>query len=115
MCVRACVRACVRVCMRVCVYDLFWDNFLFVCLLELVPCGKFGQPYLGKVQQLQEQQYLYLPVYHYQCMLWPTSLSLRGNLAGDPAAKYAPYSNILGEFMSFSDMKPDLINSVTEL
>ena len=44
-----CVRACVHVCVCVCVYFI-------------VPCGKFGSPYLGKAQQPQEQRYPFLVV-----------------------------------------------------
>ena len=35
---------------------------VFVFYYFCVPCGKFELPYLGKVQQLQEQHYPFLPV-----------------------------------------------------
>ena len=34
-------------------------DFLF-CFYFIVPCGKFGSPYLGKAQQPQEQRYPFL-------------------------------------------------------
>ena len=43
--------------------DWIWRrNYFFI-----VPCGKFGSPYLGKAQQPQEQRYPFLSM----CVVFP--------------------------------------------